>query len=134
MATAANTPALLALFIGIYFLAAALGGLTHPGRWERMEDEIEKSAFSQFVGGVLAMIIGFVLIALVPPSGDWLNWVLFVIGMFALVQGVAFLTVPGRVLPAFRPFLQRASRPYALFTTLLGLGFCLLGLSRLDFF
>ena len=131
MADAANATALLALFFGLYYLAAGLGGLYNPGAWERMVDEMGGSAYGQFLGAVVAMLIGFALIALVPPRGDWLNLVVFAIGCLATCEGVVFMIVPGKMLSLFRPTLRRAARPFAVFAVVAGLFFCWAGLARL---
>lgn len=131
MAHAHDPVALIALFFGLYYLAAGIGGLANPGGWARMVAEIGESAYGQFLGAVIAMLIGFILVAAVPPGGDWLAKLLFAIGCLALVEGMVFMMVPGRMLSLFRPTLLGAMRPFALFASAVGIAFCVIGINRL---
>jgi uncharacterized protein YjeT (DUF2065 family) len=127
---AANTPALFALFIGLYYAAAAIGGLTHPGHWAKMVDELGRSPYAQLVGGVMALVVGFALVTLIPPRGDWLNILLFAIGCLATIKGLFFLAMPERMLRLSRPFVAGAARPYAVIALVLGLLLCAAALTR----
>lgn len=130
MATEANVPALLALFLGLYYCAAAIGGLSHPGNWARMVEEIDGSPYLQLVGGIIAMLVGFTLIAAVDPRRGLLELVLFVWGCLAAVKGLVFLMLPGRMIGWSRPLVARPARGYAVVALAIGLGFLVAAAAR----
>ncbi len=132
MATTANLPAVLALALGLFYVAAAIGELRQPGQWTRMIDELAGSPLLQLLGGGAALGIGAVLVALVPPrTGDWLNLWLFALGCIALLEGVILLIMPARMTLFSRAITRHGSRLMALLTMLLGVAFGLAGLIRL---
>ncbi|MEQ1726065.1 MAG: hypothetical protein ABL882_09090 [Sphingopyxis sp.] len=132
MAHSGNIPAFLALFLGVWYIGAAIGELRQPGRWLKLADEIAASPLGQMLGGAGALAIGTLLVALVPPStGDWLNLWLFAIGCIALIEGFAVLTMPERMTLFSRLIAARGARGIAILTLLLGVAFCLSGIIRI---
>ena len=132
MATPANIPALLALVLGLFYMAAAIGELRRPGQWRKMIEEIATSQLGQLLGGAAALAIGALLIALVPMRAeDWLNLWLFGLGCIALLEGVTVLIMPDKMTLISRLIMRHGSRPVALITLLLGVAFCLAGIMRL---
>ena len=132
MAAFISTPALLALALGLFYCAAALGELLRPGQWVQVIEELPASPFARLIGGAAALGTGALLIALVPPrTGDWLNLWLFGLGCLAVLEGLVLLMMPGQMTLLARAITRHGSRPMALLTFLLGVAFILAGIIRI---
>jgi hypothetical protein len=132
MAMPANIPALLALALGLFYFATAIGELRGPGQWQRLIDVLDGSRKLRLLGAGLAIAIGAALLLLVPPrTGDWLNLWLFGLGCLALIEGAVLLILPGHMTLFSRAIIRHGSKPVALLTLLLGVAFVLAGLIRL---
>ena len=132
MVTSANIPAVLALALGLFYVAAAIGELRQPGLWQRMVDELAGSPLGQILGGAVAIAVGALLVALVPPrTGDWLNLWLFGLGCLALLEGAVMLIMPDRMTLLSRMIMRHGSKPVALLALLLGVALGLAGIIRI---
>jgi len=58
MAAGADIPAWIALFVGLYALAAAVGELRAPNTWWMMLKEFERSPVLRFVTGLVTLALG----------------------------------------------------------------------------
>jgi hypothetical protein len=135
MATSDEIPAWIALFVGLYSLAAAAGEMRSPNTWWTMLKEFERSPALRFVTGYVTLGLG-AAIYLVNPwrSDDWLAVAVSVIGGVAVAEGLLILAAGDRFLHLARALLGRAGRAWAGFAALVGIAAILVALSRLQLF
>lgn len=135
MAHGEQITAWIALFAGLYALAAGVGEVRSPNTWWMMLKELERSPALRFVTGLVTLAIG-ATIYLVNPwvPGDWLSVAVSVIGGVAVAEGLLILAAGERFLHLARAVLGRASRAWAAFSLLFGVAAMLVALSRLQAF
>ncbi len=125
-------PAWIAVFLGLYALAAGLGELRAPGSWARMVGEIERSAALSFLTGFLCIVTGALLfIAALWNGYDPLGFALHIIGGLTVVEGMILLAAPDRILGFAARLLGKGGRVWAGLSLLVGIVFFLLGAVRL---
>lgn len=135
MAHGADISAWIALFLGLYSLAAAAGELRSPGGWWIMLKEFERSPALRLVTGFVTLTLG-AAIYLVNPwrPEDWLTIAVSVIGGVAVAEGLFILAMGDRFLHFARALLGRGGRGWAGFSALLGVALVIAALSRLQTF
>lgn len=122
MANAADIPAWIALFMGLYALGASIGELRSPGSWAAMLDGFENNEALRFLTGIVVLALGAAIYLVNPWNpDDWLSIVVTVMGGGMVLEGVVILGFG-------RPFLHFASlmlgavnRTWALLSGVLGL-------------
>lgn len=132
MAESAQVPAWIALFVGLYALAAGVGEVRTPNGWWMMLKEFERSAALRFVIGLVTLALG-ATIYLVNPwrPDDWLAIAVSVIGGIAVAEGLLILAAGDRFLTLARAVLGRAGRVWAGLYVLVGIALVLVALPRL---
>jgi hypothetical protein len=135
MAHGADISAWIALFLGLYALAAAVGELRAPNTWWMMLKEFERSPVLRFVTGLVTLALG-ATIYLVNPwrPDDWLALTVSVLGGVAVAEGLLMLAAGDRFITFGRALVGRAGRAWAGLSALLGIAAILAGLSRLQAF
>ena len=135
MAQPADIPAWIALFLGLYLLAAAVGELRAPNTWWAMLKEFERSPGLRFVIGLICVALG-AAIYLVSPwrPGDWLSVAVSVIGGLHVAQGLLILASGERFLHGARALIGRSGRVWGGLGALFGVALVLVALSRLQTF
>jgi len=135
MAEHGNVSAWIALFLGLYALAAAVGELRAPNTWWMMLKEFERSPVLRFMTGLLTLALG-ATIYLVNPwrPDDWLAVAVSALGGVAVVEGLLMLAAGDRFIAFGRALIGRAGRAWAGFAALFGVAAILAGLSRLQAF
>lgn len=132
MAEATDIPAWIALFIGLYSLAAAVGEFRAPGGWAAMLLDFERSPASRLLAGLICISVG-AAIYLVSPwrPGDWLSIAVSVIGGLFVAEGMLILAAGDRFLLVARGIIGTASGLWASFSALFGIGAIIVALARL---
>jgi vacuolar-type H+-ATPase subunit I/STV1 len=133
MAETSQISAWIALFLGLYWLAAGVGELRAPNTWWAMLKEFERSPGLRFVTGFLTLAFGAALYLVNPwAPGDWLSVAVSVIGGIHVAQGLLILAAGDRFLRFARALIGRAGRAWAGFSAVLGIAIILVALSRLQ--
>jgi hypothetical protein len=133
MADSADIAAWIALFVGLYSLAAAVGELRAPNTWWMMLKEFERSPALRLVTGIAVLALG-ATIYLVNPwrPDDWLAITVSVVGGVAVAEGVLILAAGDRLLHIARALVGRAGRAWAGFAALFGIAAIVVALLRLQ--
>ena len=132
MAEYSEIPAWIALFLGLYALAAAVGELRAPGLWLRMVEDIERSPALLFLTGIVTLSLGAAIYLASPwREGDWLSVAVSVIGGLMVAEGLAFLAAGERFLGFWKRAMGRSMGLWAGFAAAFGLAAVLVALSRL---
>jgi|SRR5687768_16775764 len=135
MAQPADVPAWIALFLGLYALAAAVGELRAPNTWWAIIKEFERSPGLRFVIGLNCVALG-AAIYLVSPwrPGDWLSVAVSVMGGLHFAQGLLILASGERFLHGTRALIGRSGRVWGGLGALFGVALVFAALSRLRTF
>ncbi|HUG45716.1 MAG TPA: hypothetical protein VMK31_04280, partial [Sphingomicrobium sp.] len=114
MAQSADIPAWIALFLGLYSLAAAIGEWRAPGYWAAMLRDFERSAGLRFLAGLVVLAIG-AAVTMVNPwrPDDWLSILVAVLGGIMALEGALLLAMGDRLLGIARALIGRADRAWA---------------------
>ena len=133
MAQPADIPAWIALFIGLYALAAAVGEFRSPGGWAAMLADFERSPASRYLTGVVCVALGAAIYLASPwRPGDWLSIAVSVIGGLCAAEGLLILAAGDRFLALARSLMGRAQGFWASFGALFGIGAIVVALARLQ--
>jgi hypothetical protein len=135
MASNADISAWIALFVGLYALAAGTGELRNPNSWWTMLKEFERGSALRFVTGLVTLALG-ATIYLVNPwvPGDWLSIAVSAVGGIAVAEGLLILAAGERFLHFGRALLGRGGHVWAGLAILFGVAAVLAALSRLHTF
>ena len=132
MAETSEIPAWIALFLGLYLLAAGAGELRAPNGWWMMLKEFERSPALRFVTGFVTLAFGAMLYLVTPwRPDDWLSIAVSVIGGICAAEGILILAAGDRFLLLARGLVTTASGLWAGFSALFGIGAIVVALSRL---
>ena len=133
MAEGADISGWIALFAGLYALAAAAGELRSPNTWWAMLKDLERSPALRFLTGLVTLALGATIYLANPwRPDDWLSIAVSVLGGIAVAEGLAILAAGERFLLFGRALLGRGGRGWAAFAALFGIAAILLGTMRLD--
>ena len=135
MAERGDISAWIAMFVGLYALAAAVGELRSPNTWWAMLKDFERSAALRFLTGLTALAAGAAIYLVNPWNpADWLSVAVSAIGGLAVAEGLLILAAGDRFLHFGRALIGRAGRAWAGFSALFGVAAVLVALSRLQTF
>lgn len=135
MAEGSQVTAWIALFVGLYALAAGVGELRNPNTWWMMLKEFERGPALRFVTGLVTLALGAAIYLVNPwvPS-DWLSVAVSVVGGIAVAEGLLILAAGERFLHFGRALIGRGGGLWAGFAVLFGAAAVLAALSRLHTF
>ena len=125
----------IALFLGLYWLAASTGELRGPNGWWMMLKEFERSPALRFVTGFVTLAFGAAVYLVNPwQPGDWLSVAVSVIGGLHVALGMLILASGERFLQAARATLGRSGRLWGGLGALAGIALVLMAMARLHTF
>ncbi len=91
--------------LAIYYLVLGIAMIVNPKRYVTIFTEMTNSASLLVLAGIIATIIGIVIVL---SHNEWEGWPLFVTlaGWLALIKGAALLILPARFLEWFKPLYK----------------------------
>ena len=96
MAEAADIPAWITLFIGLYALSAAVGELRAPGSWAAMLEEFEQREGLRFLAGLVVLSLGAAIYLVNPWNPqDWMSVMVTLMGAGLALEGMVIF-ISGR--------------------------------------
>ena len=112
----------LAQILGLVYLVIGVGVIFNSGYYHDMMKDFLKSPAILYLGGVMALLVGFLI---VTYHNVWeQSWVVIItiIGWIALVKGVVLLVFPELALSSSKSFLKtkEAFAKYGIFVLALG--------------
>jgi hypothetical protein len=132
MAEPSQISAWIALFLGLYWLAAGAGELRGPNGWWMMLKEFERSPALRFVVGFVTLAFGATLYLVNPwRPDDWLALAVSVIGGIHVAQGLLILAAGERALHAARALIGRSGRVWGGLAALAGAALAIIAMMRL---
>ena len=91
MWTAPAIAALIGLFLGLLLLVSGLGTVINPAARVQAMREFSRSAGLQYLGGVIAFLLGAAIVVMVPLSDDLFSICVTILGWATLLKGVLLL-------------------------------------------
>lgn len=123
----------IALFLGLYMLAAAVGELSRPGSWAAMAQEFGERPGLRFLAGAFTLALGAALYLAVPwRAGDALAIAINVVGGVAAAKGLLMLAAGDRFAALGTSLMTRGAAVWAGLAALLGALAVFAALSRLQ--
>jgi len=124
------TDAQIFQLFGLVYAAAGLGGLlTKVGSLQNLLEEFSKSPALLYLSGMMAVVVGFLLVTF---HNVWaLDWtvIITVIGWISLIKGLVLLSLQGMYAKIF-DFMHKQTtflKGYSVFVLLIGVFFLVLG-------
>jgi hypothetical protein len=96
----------IARILGPYCLIVALGGLLNLKAYQRVIDECTANAAMVYIGGILALFFGLLII---QCNNIWaFNWrvIITIIGWMGLIKGMYLILFPGSLIKVVK-FYQK---------------------------
>jgi uncharacterized protein YjeT (DUF2065 family) len=127
-----NTSIVLGNIYGVVFTVVGLGLLVRPGHFRTLVRDMVSSPGLLFLGGVLALIVGSLVVTLHNVwSGGWVV-IITVFGWMGLLKGITLTLFPQAMMGmttamVAKPMLMRAWGVIALILGLVMLYFSVLG-------
>lgn len=135
MAHPSDIPAWIALFMGIYSLAASVGEWRAPGFWASMLADFERQPALRFLTGFFVLSLGAAIYLVNPwQPGDWLAVLVTVLGGVMALEGALILAAGDRFLLFARWLISRASPAWAALSALIGVALIAVAATRFDLF
>ena len=119
MATMTVTTLHLAILLGLYLIAAGLGGLADAARWPALIGELERSPGLLYLLAAIAFGAGALIVWVHNLWSDPLAILVTLIGYGALAEGLLLLAFPRAWLALARPLIAHL-RALAIVSLLLG--------------
>lgn len=123
-----STSILIAKLLGIMYVFVGLGMLFDGKYYKKMYDSMLKELGMVYLGGVMAAVIGFLI---VTYHNVWQGWPILVslIGWLALLKGFMLLVLPDASLEMFKSMFKKVKSftVIGVFALALGLVFCYFG-------
>jgi hypothetical protein len=85
--------------LGVTFFAIGIGMVANPKFIKNILDELEHSVVNAFYGGLISLVIGYLLITFRNTSN---NGIITVIGWLAIIKGLAFLVFPAATIRFYK--------------------------------
>lgn len=132
MAHAADIPAWIILFMGLYALSASIGELRRPGSWAAMLEEFEQREGLRFLAGLVVLSLGAAIYLVNPWNpGDWMSVLVTVLGAGMAVEGLVIFAFGQAYLHFAAKLLGTINRTWALLAGILGAVLVCLAMLRL---
>lgn len=97
----------LTLFLGLFYLAAGLGGILRPDLWTVMMREFAASVTLGFLAGVIGFVFGAAMILAHNRWTGVLPGIVSFVGWASLVKGALLMILPTRVINLSSPFMRK---------------------------
>ena len=112
----------------LMYLAVGVGMLINPGFYKKLFTDFCESAAVMYLGGIMALAIGYLILAFHNTWTKDLSVIITVIGWLALVKGVLILVQPKMMIALTKAMLkENLLKIEAIVVILLGLAFSFLG-------
>lgn len=135
MANTETTATWIALFLGLYILAAVYAELKRPGNWAGMIEEMSGSPSLRLLAGIIAFTMGVAIYLTTPwRPDDWLSVTVTILGALAVAKGVLLIVASDATLGIWTRLLSGKTTVIAAVDGVLAVALILVALGRLGVF
>ncbi len=121
MTTATALTLFFAKAIGLYMIAAGIGGFTSAGRWRAILEEMKNQTTLVLFGGILAYLVGIAMVLTHNVWTDPLAIAVSIVGWLALLKGLVLLCLPDPLMNVAHGMARPgASKVWSLFAIAVG--------------
>ena len=112
----------------LVYLAIGIGMLISPDFYKKLFTDFCENAAVMYLGGIMAVVIGYLILAFHNTWTKDLSVIITVIGWLALVKGILILVRPKMMIALTKAMLKENTlKIMATWVILLGLAFSFLG-------
>lgn len=119
---------LIARMLGVIYLSIGIGTFTDPEFYKKTLNEITKNSYNIMMGGFIAFIIGFLIIA---NHNVWSGWptIITIVGYVSVLKGFLLITFPSATLNFSQKWFASKNilKTYRFVSIFFGLLFCYYG-------
>jgi uncharacterized protein YjeT (DUF2065 family) len=113
----------------IVYIAVGIGILINPGFYKKLFEDFIENAAVMYIGGVMALTIGYLILAFHNTWTMDLSVIITIVGWLALIKGILILIQPKIMIKLSKAILQKENilKIEAIVVFFLGLAFSFLG-------
>ena len=120
------------LLLGIFALAACVNEFRQPGFWRRIIQEIMASPATQFIVGIIELLVGAAVFLLNPwVPQDWLSCLMKIIGGLMILEALVMLALADIYLGFWDRHLGANMRAWTVVALLIGVWLTAAGIHRI---
>ncbi|MHC5059976.1 MAG: hypothetical protein ACYTFK_02680 [Planctomycetota bacterium] len=115
--------------ISLVYLSVGIGILINPGFYKKLFEDFAESASALYLGGIMAIVVGYLIVAFHNTWTRDLSVIITIIGWIALVKGILILVLPKIIIALSRAMLKNGCflKIEAVVIVILGLALSFLG-------
>ena len=113
----------------VVYIAIGIGMLINPAFYSRIFNDFTETPAILYLGGAVALIVGYIIVAFHNTWTDDLSVIITIIGWVALLKGILILTLPKIMIAITKAITLKQSTMKALsiIIIIIGLAFAFLG-------
>jgi len=115
--------------LSLVYLVIGIGILLNPDFYKKLFEEFIKNTFALYLGGVMALVVGYLILAFHNTwTKDW-SVIITIVGWIALIKGIVILVQPKMMIILSKAILkiENILKIEAIVVIFLGLVFSFLG-------
>ena len=111
------------------YITIGIGILINPGFYKKLFEDFIENAAVLYLGGVMALAIGYLILAFHNTWTKDLSVIITIVGWLALIKGILILIRPKIIIALSKAMVQKESilKIEAIAVIILGLAFAFLG-------
>jgi uncharacterized protein YjeT (DUF2065 family) len=115
--------------ISLLYITVGIGILINPGFYKKLFEDFIENAAVLYLGGVMALTIGYLILAFHKTWTKDLSVIITIFGCLAMIKGVLILVRPKIMIELSKVLIQKESilKIEAIVVIILGLAFSFLG-------
>lgn len=115
--------------LSITYIAVGIGILINPAFYKKLFEDFIESASALYLGGIMALVVGYLILAFHNTWTKDLSVIITIIGWIALIKGIVILVWPKIIIALAGAMTKKAGvlKIEAVAVIILGLAFSFLG-------
>ena len=113
----------------IVYISVGIGIFINPGFYKKMFEDFIENAAVLYLGGVMALAVGYLILAFHNTWTKDLSVIITIVGCLAMIKGILILIRPNMIIALSKVMVQKEStmKIEAIVVIILGLAFSFLG-------
>ena len=101
------TDALIVQILSMMFCSISLGVFINPTSYKKILEDLSENESVAYLGGMIAFVIGFLLIALRSTITQDASMIITIFGWMSLIKGLLMIAVPKPILKIVKFFSKK---------------------------